>query len=278
MTETAPVFLNLAGHRIRLAVGLSLLAHVLALVIPVREWVAGEAAPASGSSLPLTVLLALPDTADSAAVAAVPEPPAPKSAPVPRPRREPQLREREVAIARATPAPEAAPFRVPEPAAPPAPSFDMAALIQANRERRRAAEAGMQRGIRREPAPTDSAVANLNRNLESLSRSDGTGGVFHVTRVGGRTAEFAFNGWNPKGRGRWREMIEVEAGPDGDVERAVVRRMIALIREHYSGDFSWESHRLGRVLVLSAAPEDNAGLEEFLLREFFGTPLVRRGP
>jgi len=66
-----------------------------------------------------------------------------------------------------------------------------------------------------------------------------------------------------------RTFAAVEAGPDGDLERAVVRRMIALIREHYSGNFQWESYRLDRVLVLSAAPEDNEGLEEFLLREFF---------
>ena len=57
-------------------------------------------------------------------------------------------------------------------------------------------------------------------------------------------------------------MIEVDAGPDGDVELAIVRRMIALIREHYTGDFNWESQRLGRVVVLSAAPADNAELED----------------
>jgi hypothetical protein len=100
--------------------------------------------------------------------------------------------------------------------------------------------------------------------------------VFRIMRMGAQTAEFAFNGWNPEGRGKWREYIEVEAGPDGNLERAIVRRMITLIREHYTGDFRWDSHRLGRVLVLSAAPADNEGLEDFLLREFFGTPLVRR--
>jgi hypothetical protein len=33
-----------------------------------------------------------------------------------------------------------------------------------------------------------------------------------------------------------------------------------------------------RVLVLSAAPADNEGLEDFLQREFFGMPLAKRGP
>jgi hypothetical protein len=53
--------------------------------------------------------------------------------------------------------------------------------------------------------------------------------------------------------------------------------MIALIREHKTGDFSWESHRLGRVDILSAAPEHNDQLEAYLMREFFGSPLARRG-
>ncbi|MNC97247.1 hypothetical protein D3C83_148520 [compost metagenome] len=54
----------------------------------------------------------------------------------------------------------------------------------------------------------------------------------------------------------------------------MVRRMIELIRSHYQGDFHWESHRLGRTVVLSARRPDQRALEDFLLREFFGQPLV----
>ena len=36
------------------------------------------------------------------------------------------------------------------------------------------------------------------------------------------------------------------------------------------GNFNWDSHRLGRVVILSARIDDNAGLETFLMREFFG--------
>jgi hypothetical protein len=50
----------------------------------------------------------------------------------------------------------------------------------------------------------------------------------------------------------------------------MVKRMIGLIREHYQGDFNWDSHRLARVVILSAKPEDNAGLEDFMMMEFFG--------
>jgi hypothetical protein len=44
-----------------------------------------------------------------------------------------------------------------------------------------------------------------------------------------------------------------------------------LIREHYQGDFNWDSQRLGRTIIKSARIEDNTELEEFLMMEFFGT-------
>lgn len=159
------------------------------------------------------------------------------------------------------------------------PAFDMSALIAANRERRRARESAMARGpSARGDAASDPAAASLARNLASLSNSDGTGGVFQILRVGARTAEFSFNGWTTESGRKWRQVIEVDAGPGGDVERAIVRRMIALIREHYPGDFNWDSRRLDRVVVLSAAPDHNDELEAYLMREFFGEPLVKRGP
>jgi len=103
------------------------------------------------------------------------------------------------------------------------------------------------------------------------------GGVFEVLHKGTRTGEFAFNGWRPELRNKWRVVIEVDAGQGGDIELAMVRRMIQLIREYYTGDFKWESQRLQRVVTLSARPEDQAGLEEFLMKEFFETPGVRAG-
>lgn len=38
-----------------------------------------------------------------------------------------------------------------------------------------------------------------------------------------------------------RQLVEVDAGPNGDVEVAIVRKMIELIRKHQPGDFSWDS-------------------------------------
>jgi hypothetical protein len=45
--------------------------------------------------------------------------------------------------------------------------------------------------------------------------------------------------------------------------------MISIIRDYEQGDFVWESQRLGRNVTLSARTRDTAGLEDFLLQEFF---------
>ena len=53
---------------------------------------------------------------------------------------------------------------------------------------------------------------------------------------------------------------------------AVVRKMIAIIREHSKEDFIWHSPRRDSDLVLSARLSDNAALENFLIHEFFDDP------
>lgn len=151
----------------------------------------------------------------------------------------------------------------------------MMAMVEAARARRRAEEEALHqytsemRG-RENPSSGDAANANISRNLQSLSGKGGTSGVFQILQKGHRSGQFAFRGWTTGARGDWKEVIEVDAGPKGDIELAIVRKMIELIRQHYQGNFNWESHRLGRVIVLSARMEDTAGLEAFLIREFFG--------
>ncbi|MGZ8265062.1 MAG: hypothetical protein ACXW2I_12745, partial [Burkholderiales bacterium] len=78
--------------------------------------------------------------------------------------------------------------------------------------------------------------------------------------------------WNKDIQRNTLQLIEVRKGSEPDIRIAVVRRMIAIIREQEKEDFVWESKRLGRNLLLSARVRDNAGLEEFLMREFFGDP------
>ncbi|HZZ91974.1 MAG TPA: hypothetical protein VFE23_05385 [Usitatibacter sp.] len=208
--------------------------------------------------------------------------PAP-AAPAPRP--SPPQR---VARAHPTPAPRIAeptpqpPMPVPSPVPAPTPPIDMLAMLNARRQQRRAEQAAAAPSATA-PGPQGAetaeqrSLAALNRNLKSLSGGqEGVGGIFEILRMGPRTGEFAFNGWFPERRHEWREVIEVDAGDHGDIQRAMVDRMIDLIRQHYKGDFNWRSQRQDKVVVLSARPEDQAELEEYLVREFFGTPLVKR--
>lgn len=163
----------------------------------------------------------------------------------------------------------------PKPVEHPPDPTDFSSVLEARRAQRRAAESALAQGNSaaragdRELSPEERAAANGQRNLKNLMGEGGTGGVFSILFKGHRYAQFAFNGWMPSRASNWREVIEVDAGPQGDVDRAIIRRMIELIRKYHQGNFNWESHRLGRVVVLSAKVEDTDGLEAFLIREFF---------
>jgi len=116
-------------------------------------------------------------------------------------------------------------------------------------------------------------AANLGLDrAPKYGRDPAGGGIFQIQRVGYDDAEFLFYGWNRDIRRNTKQTIEVRKGDSGDIRIAVVRKMIAIIRDHESGDFVWVSQRLGRRLTLSARPNENAGLEDFLMQEFFGTP------
>jgi hypothetical protein len=152
----------------------------------------------------------------------------------------------------------------------------MSEMVAAARARRRAAgipaveEAQEAAGAESEKPQGDAvARANIARSVAQAHGRKGYGGVFQITRIGVRNAEFLFRGWDNDSRAAARELVQVDAGPNGDVEQAIVRKMIEIIRKRQSGDFNWDSRRLGRVVVLSARSEDNAGLEDFLRKEFF---------
>lgn len=146
-------------------------------------------------------------------------------------------------------------------------------MVAAARARRRAAggpaveEPGADEPA--QPRGDEVARANIARSIAQARGPRGSGGVFQITHKGVREAEFLFRGWENDSRAVARQLVRVDAGPNGDVEDAIVRRMIQIIRERQSGDFSWNSYRLGRVVTLSARREDSAGLEDFLKQEFF---------
>lgn len=221
----------------------------------------------------------------SAAAAVPPAPmvqaqPAPAQRPhAPKSARQPPSAPRVLALERASPPAAPPPAEVARPRA----SEDLASYIEA---RRRSREAVPVAAPAPAPPPSESEQERHNRVVaENLGlnrtpsfgaeRSQG-GGIFQIARLGYDDAEFFFYGWNKDIRRNSRQMIEVRRGANASMELAVVRRMIAIIREHESGDFVWESPRLGRDVTLSARMEDNAGLEDFMMREFFADSRARR--
>jgi len=164
----------------------------------------------------------------------------------------------------------------PPPPAEPAPATDMLAMLNAARENRTAAEDSAAKENQaasqgsRPMSAQEIAEANVRRSMRQAAGDDGTSGVFQVLDKSTRVGRFAFNGWKANSNRKIQQVIEVDAGLGGNVELAMVRRMIDLIREHYQGDFRWESRRMGKVITLSARKEDSAQLEAFLMKEFFG--------
>ena len=156
-----------------------------------------------------------------------------------------------------------------------APVEDTSSRLAAARERRRALDSAAAEENRaaaqasREPSDDDIASANIARNLQNaLHPRKGMGGAFQVTNTGARMGQFVFRGWADDPSHSVHETYDVDAGLGGNVELAMIRKMIALIRKHYPGDFIWEN-RQGERKTLSARPGDNAFLEEYLMREFF---------
>jgi len=241
-----------------------------------------ELGEASGS---LVVRIAPPPSLP----AAPPHPPAPNTRALPGPEARPP-----VAAARPRPAPPVlalnrpAPNLAPPPADPSASTQapvrrpadgDLESYIEARRRARaESAPPAMASSASSAPLVEDDnaranriASANLGSQRKQTFGYDPTqgGGVFQIERMGYESAEFIFYGWNREIRRNTKQLIEVRRGSNNDIRIAVVRRMIAIIREYEQEDFLWESQRLGRSITMSARLRDNAGLEDFMMREFF---------
>ena len=120
-------------------------------------------------------------------------------------------------------------------------------------------------------------AANIGLNAKPTFGNDpkNGGGLFQIKSMEFSEAEFYFFGWDKDISRNAKQLIEVRRGDNPDIRIAVIRRMIAIVREHETGDFLWESPRLGRQLTLSARLKDNAELEAFLMQEFFSDPRRR---
>jgi type IV secretory pathway VirB10-like protein len=157
------------------------------------------------------------------------------------------------------------PTKQPEPPTTPADQpVDMMALVNANRQRRQSEEQSATAKERGNPNE-DQRDAVIKRNLAQ----EGTNGIFQVRDVGLHTAQLSFKGWKNNYNNARLEIFDVQAKPGETIELAIVRKMIVIIRKDYSGDFEWESQRLGRSITKSARIEDTAELEQFLMREMF---------
>ena len=277
---------SIAIPTIHVAVVLSLLLHALLLVgrLPKVELTPSEDPRLGKSSASLAVRLApLPNIAPAQPPSAPPAPllqaqPAPSQRPS-----APGAAQRRPSAAPVLALERPSPSRATPPTAETAPApanVDLAAFIEARRRDREPAPAPAS-----PPAPAESeqerlnraAAANLGLNRTPTFGADRErgGGIFQIARMGYSDAEFFFFGWNKAIRRNSRQMIEVQRGNNPNMEIAVVRRMIQIIRDHERGDFIWESHRLGREVNLSARLSDNAGLEDFLMSEFFPGPRAR---
>lgn len=172
----------------------------------------------------------------------------------------------------ARPSPQQVPIlpKVSQPVAADAPK-DMAEYIAQRRAQREASES--------DAAQQNAAAAAAEQGLSEEAKRDariknnfnnGTNGIFEITNLSSSSANFSFLGWTSSVSNARREFFDVEAKNGQDVRLLMIRRMITIIRQHYQGDFDWESQRLGRTISKSARLEDSAELEDFLMQEFFG--------
>ena len=254
--------------RIWVAIALSILAHIAALwelpPIPVQLPGLGEE---PDKKPPLSIRLippGLPSVLLQPAPEPVPQAPRPKAVPRPPVPPKPPI------IAREKPAPDAPSVPAPRPA--PSMAGDMASYIEARRRARDIPAPHAPSAAESEEARRQRIIAgNLGSSREQAFGYDPSrgGGVFQIQSMSLDYAEFLFHGWTKAVGRHTKQLIEVRRGNTSDIRIAVVRRMISIIRDYEREDFLWVSRRLGHSVTLSARARDNAGLEEFMMREFF---------
>lgn len=194
---------------------------------------------------------------------AAPLPPMAPLAPLPLPEPPPRL---------VVPGPGPMPLPMPVPPARP-PAADLSELIAQRRRER--GEPSAPATTPREDEERMRAERAIARNLASITQPpvgaspQESGGIFQITEMTARRAEFTFFGWHKESRRRATQRVDVRLGDAPDIQTAIARRMIEIIREYEQGDFTWRSTRLNRDLVLSARLEDTGALEIFLKEEFF---------
>lgn len=251
----------------------------------------GEESDEEGGQKQLVVSLSQPEKKPQPEMA-----PPPASAPPPPPVSQPKTSKKQrqqpkaeprVITGKDKPLPQQpAEQKAPSPPTPPRPApprpqepdpsqyADMSSYMNAMREYRSSTDSNYAAMMENQRAQRESGSKSLSeeeKRNETIKKnlSSGASGVFRIMSMSNYTSTFEFRGWVNDFSTAKREVFQIEARAGEDIQRATVRKMIELIRRHYSGDFNWESRQLGRVVVLSARNEDSAGLEDFLIKEFF---------
>ena len=129
------------------------------------------------------------------------------------------------------------------------------------------------------PSPEESAKARgellANLDAESGRRGRGSadgvhsGGAFSIVDMGERTAEIKFRGWDPNFKRNWAKLEHVDIQNENNLETAIIKRLIRLIRLEKPGDFVWYSRRMKREVQLSGRVADERELFDFLMLEMF---------
>jgi hypothetical protein len=156
----------------------------------------------------------------------------------------------------------------------PPPAEDMSSMLEAARRRRALAQNHDSAASEQENEAQRRNKVVLANIASSIGQANGTdqngrGGVFQLRRVGSNSAEFLFRGWSADLHRNSTQLVEVFKKSEPDIQTAIVKKMIEIIRENKHDDFVWESYRLGHEVTLSARPENEAQLENFLMQEFF---------
>jgi hypothetical protein len=114
-------------------------------------------------------------------------------------------------------------------------------------------------------------AANLGLDHKPTFNYDpnSAGGIFQIKNVGYDDAEFYFLGLDRDINRHAKVLVEVRKGDAPDIRVAIVRKMIAIIRDNVQDDFLWSSQKLGHQVQMSARSKDNAALEDFILRDIF---------
>ncbi len=173
--------------------------------------------------------------------------------------------------------PPAPPSTTPRNATPPPPmEGDLASYVEARRRAR--GEVSTAPGATPDAPPAESDRERLNRTVAAnlgLNKTPtfgydpkSAGGLFQIVRLEYDAADFYFLGLNKDINRNAKQLIEVRRGAASDIRVAVVRRMIGIIRDQVTGDFTWMSRR-GSVVTLSARPADDTELQAYILRDIF---------